>query len=66
MKSLLSMSAISAIQCDTELRLYYQKRINEGKPKMVVLNIIRNKLVARVFATVKRRTPFVPMQRHAA
>jgi transposase len=66
MKSLLSMSAISAIQCDSELRLYYQKRVDEGKPKMVVLNIIRNKLVARVFATIKRGTPFVPLQKHAA
>ena len=40
MKSLLSMSAISAIQHDKELKQYYQKRVEEGKPKMVVLNII--------------------------
>lgn len=66
MKSLLSMSAISAIQCDAELKLYYRKRIEEGKPKMVVLNIIRNKLVARVFATIKRGTPFVPIKKYAA
>jgi transposase len=66
MKSLLSMGAISAIQCDAELRLYYNKRVEEGKPKMVVLNIIRNKLVARIFATIKRGTPFVPIHKFAA
>jgi len=63
MKSLLSMSAISAIQHDKELKHYYQKRVEEGKPKMVVLNIIRNKIVSRVFATVNRGTPYVEMNK---
>lgn len=66
MKSLLSMSAISAIQADKELKNYYKKRVSEGKPKMVVLNIIRNKIVSRIFATVKRGTPFVEMSKFAA
>lgn len=66
MKSLLSMSAISAIQHDKQLKCYYQKRVEEGKPKMLVLNIIRNKLVARIFATVKRGTPFVELNQFAA
>lgn len=66
MKSLLTMSAISAIQHDAELRLYYQKRVEEGKPKMVALNIIRNKIVSRVFATVKRGTPYVELNKFAA
>jgi transposase len=66
MKSLLSMSAISAIQHDSELKIYYQKRVEEGKPKMVVLNIIRNKIVSRVFATVKRGTPYVELNKFAA
>lgn len=66
MKSLLSMSAISAIQHDSELKLYYQKRVEEGKPKMVVLNIIRNKIVSRVFATVNRGTPYVELNKFYA
>lgn len=66
MKSLLSMSAISAIQHDKELKIYYQKRVQEGKPKMVVLNIIRNKIVSRVFATVNRGTPYVEMNKFLA
>ncbi|MCZ8297657.1 IS110 family transposase [Flavobacterium sp.] len=66
MKSLLSMSAISAIQHDKELKLYYQKRVEEGKPKMVVLNIIRNKIVSRVFATVNRGTPYIELSKFSA
>jgi len=66
MKSLLSMSAISAIQHDNELKLYYRKRVEEGKPKMVVLNIIRNKIVSRVFATVNRGTPYVEINKFLA
>lgn len=66
MKSLLSMCAISAIQSDKELKQYYKRRVEEGKPKMVVINIIRNKIVSRIFATVKRGTPFVDMYKFAA
>lgn len=66
MKSLLSMSAISAIQHDKELKRYYEKRVEEGKPKMVALNIIRNKLVSRIFATISRGTPYVELHQHAA
>lgn len=66
MKSLLSMSAISAIQHDKELKMYYNKRVEEGKPKMVVINIIRNKLVSRIFATVNRGTPYVELNQFAA
>ena len=66
MKRLLSLCALSAIRCDAELKAYYQKRVEEGKEKMVVLNIIRNKIVSRVFATVKRGTPYVSLSKHAA
>jgi transposase len=66
MKSLLSMSAISAIQHDAEMKIYYQKRVQEGKHKMVALNIIRNKIVSRIFATVKRGTPYVEINKFAA
>ncbi|WP_271784803.1 hypothetical protein [Aquimarina algiphila] len=31
----------------------------QGKNKMSTINIIRNKLIARVFAVVKRQTPYV-------
>jgi transposase len=66
MKSLLSMASISAIQHDSELRLYYKRKLAEGKDKMLAINNVRNKLIARAFAVVKRGTPYVVLQQHAA
>ena len=60
------MGAISALKCDKGLKIYYSKRIEEGKPKMSVINIIRNKLIARVFAVVNRGTPYVVIDKYAA
>ncbi|WP_430408577.1 IS110 family transposase [Kordia sp.] len=58
-KVILNMCAMSAIRFNPEMKKYYQKRVKEGKNKMSTLNIIRNKLVARVFAIVERGTPYV-------
>jgi hypothetical protein len=60
------MGAISAIRCDKGLKLYYEKRIEEGKPKMSVINIIRNKLIARAFAVVSRGTPYIMIDKYVA
>jgi len=65
-KSLLNLSASSAILADPEMKAYYQRRIEDGKSKMSTLNIVRNKIVHRIFAVVKRGTPYVPLYRHAA
>jgi transposase len=66
MKSLLSMASISAIQHDSELRLYYNRKLAEGKDKMLAINNVRNKLIARAFAVVNRGTSYVVLQQHAA
>jgi len=58
-KSLLDMCAKSAIQSNPEMKIYYERRTTEGKPKMSTINIIRNKLLSRIFAVVKRETPYV-------
>lgn len=65
-KVLLSMCASSAIQHNAEMKAYYQRRIAEGKNKKSTLNIIRNKLLARAFAAVKRGTPYVDTMKFAA
>ncbi len=57
-KALLNLAASCAIRCDQEMKQYYQRRVSEGKRKMSCLNIIRSKLVARMFAVVKRQTPY--------
>ena len=59
MKTLLSNGANSARQWDPELRVYYDRKIQEGKEHNLVINSIRCKLVNRVFAVVKRQTPYV-------
>jgi transposase len=56
-KQLLNLAASVAIQ-HKELKQYYQRRVAEGKSKMSTLNIVRNKLVDRMFAVVKRQTPY--------
>jgi transposase len=58
-KSLLTMAAICAIQHDPELKEKYQQKVKEGKAKMSALNIIRAKLIERVFAVIKRQSPYI-------
>lgn len=59
MKALLDLAAKSAMQYDEELKTYYQNRIEKGKSKRSTINVIRNKIIARMFAVIKRQTPYV-------
>ena len=61
MKTLLSNGANSARRWDPELRAYYTRKIDEGKEHKLVINSIRCKLVNRVFAVVKRETPYISL-----
>lgn len=65
-KSLLDLCAKSAIQFNPEMKAYYERRIAEGKNKRSTINIIRNKLTARMFAVVERKTPYVNFMKYAA
>ena len=58
MKSLLDLAAKSAIQYDKELNKYYLRRTSDGKSKMSTINIVRNKILYRMFAVIKRQTPY--------
>jgi transposase len=60
LKTLLNLSAFCAIRCDQEMKQYFQKRVAEGKSKLSCLNIIRSKIVSRMFAVIKRQTPYQP------
>jgi transposase len=59
MKTLLDLAAKSAIQWDKELQVFYLRKVADGKNKMAVRNIVRNKLIYRMFAVIKRQTPFI-------
>lgn len=54
LKTLLHMAAMSALQIPGELQEYYQRKVAQGKNKMLVINALRNKLIHRVYAVVKR------------
>jgi hypothetical protein len=41
-----------------DLRTCYQRKVLEGKNKMSVINAVRNKLLHRIVAVVKRGTPY--------
>lgn len=57
-KTLLHMAAIVAIQYNPELKSFYERKVNEGKNKMSVINAIRNKLLQRVFACVSQNRKY--------
>lgn len=63
---MLHIAAPSAAHTDKEMIAYYQKRIQGGKSKMYTLNVVRNKVLARVFAVVKRGTTYVDLMSYAA
>lgn len=59
LKTLLSNGANSASKWDPEIKAYYLRKTLEGKDYKVIMNAIGCKLINRVFASVKRQTPYV-------
>lgn len=57
-KTLLHMAALTAIRYNTDMKNYYDRKVNEGKNKMLVINAVRNKLVHRIFACVNQNRPY--------
>jgi transposase len=58
MKTLLDLAAKAAIQYDKELHDYFMKRVATGKSTKSTRNIVRNKIIYRMFAVIKRQTPY--------
>jgi len=54
LKHMLHLGAMSAIQWDPELRDYYKRKTAQGKNKMLVINSVRNKIIHRLCAVIKR------------
>jgi len=57
---------MSALQWDQEIKVYYHRKIGENKNKFLVQNNVKNKLIQRVFAVVKRGTPYVELNQFKA
>ena len=60
MKALLHLAAVSAAthMKDGEYKDYFERKTGEGKHVMCVLNVIRAKLVHRMFAVIRRDTKY--------
>lgn len=58
-KTLLHLCAMTARTCDEEIKVFYERKVGEGKTNMTVMNAIRNKLIHRVYACVNNRRPYV-------
>ncbi|WP_300565892.1 IS110 family transposase [Flavobacterium sp.] len=58
MKMLLHMAAMNAITFNEELKVYYQRKIAEGKNPMSILNAVRFKLICRIFSVIKRNEEY--------
>ena len=54
----LHMASLAGIQRDEGLKAYFDRKVNEGKNKMSLLNAVKNKLLARVFPVVSRGTSY--------
>lgn len=59
MKRLLFNCANTAIQYDGQLKAYYKRKSEEGKEHLSIINAVACKLIYRVYAVIKRDTPFV-------
>jgi transposase len=60
LKSLFHMGALSVMRMKKgELVRYYNRKVKEGKNKMSILNAIKNKIILRAVAVIKRGTPYI-------
>jgi transposase len=58
MKRLLHTAALYAVTYYPEFKAYYERKVNENKNRMLVLNNVRNKLIIRVAAVIKNNQPY--------
>ena len=58
-KCVLRLAAFVSVRYNQELKQYYERRVREGKSKMSTLNIIGSKLISRMFAVVRKQTPYL-------
>lgn len=59
LKKLLHLCAMSAVKNYPEFRNYYDRKKLEGKHTMSILNSVRNKIVLRAVAVIKKQQKYV-------
>lgn len=58
LKTLLHMAALSTVAMKGELQNYFIRKVAQGKNKMSVINAIRNKIILRIFAVIKKNKSY--------
>lgn len=58
-KGLLTMGAHSLVGSKQELGKYYERKMQEGKHHLAVINAMRNKMILRVFAVVRNQSIYL-------
>lgn len=64
LKALFAMAAVSAVQHDPQIRDFFNRSLERGKEEPWIYNAIKTKLVKRIFAVVRRGTPYVVLDKH--
>lgn len=58
LKADLTQGARSAVQWNPEFKRYYKRKEEEGKVHGVIMNAVKFKIIERMFAVVRRETPY--------
>ena len=66
LKKMLYLCATSSLQYYDEFKDYYQRKQAEGKHNMSIINAIKNKILLRAVAVVKKQEPYVDNYKKAA
>lgn len=59
LKRLLYLCVRSGVQYNAEYKLYYERKREEGKPELFVVNAIKNKILQRVAAVIRNGKSYV-------
>ncbi|MEP4534442.1 MAG: IS110 family transposase [Cyclobacteriaceae bacterium] len=57
-KKILHMAALSVVSREGEMTNFYRRKVDEGKNKMAAINAVRNKIIHRVFACVRKNEKY--------
>lgn len=55
------MGALAAVNYYEEFKTYYKRKLAEGKPKMLVLNNGRNKIILRLAGVIQKDQQYQKM-----